>query len=53
MFEDVAKYKAQVDYWGTMFSAVKNEIYHRRAVEILDSKKELYESGAKEVFRVD
>jgi hypothetical protein len=50
LFEDLGKAKSQVDYWSTMFSAVKNEIFHRRTVEVLDSKKELVDRDVKKVL---
>jgi len=49
-FEDLGKAKSEVEYWSIMFSAVKNEVYHRRTVEILDSKKELYKESAKNIL---
>lgn len=44
---NIDKLKAQSKYYDTMFSAVKNEIYHRRSVELLDSKKEMNKEEAK------
>jgi hypothetical protein len=46
-YEDLGKAKANVEYWSIMFSAVKNEVYHRRRVEELDKVSEINKDKAK------
>ena len=44
---DVGKMKEQSQAYGLMFSTIKNEVFHRRAISLLDSKKELSNSEVK------
>lgn len=46
LFEDLGKAKSDVDYWATMFKAVKDEIYARRRVEELDNVKDIQKNKA-------
>ena len=49
-YEEKGEFKAKVEYWVSMFSATKNEVYHRRALSLLDSKKDLADSEVKRVL---
>ena len=53
LYEDLGKAKAEVEYWATMFSAVKNEVYHRRRVEELDKVSEINKDKAKSFLTDD
>ena len=44
---DVGKMKEQSNTYTLMFSTIKNEVFHRRAISLLDSKKELSNSEVK------
>lgn len=44
---DLAKMKEQSNAYAQMFSTIKNEVFHRRNLELLDSKKELNQKEVK------
>lgn len=48
--QDLIKASGDSEYWGSMFSAVKNEVYHRRRVDELDAMKEIQSNKAKEIM---
>lgn len=42
----ITKLKHQSEYYSTMFSAVKNEVYHRRRQDELDAMRDMQKSKA-------
>jgi len=49
---DFSNAKSDVEYYSTMFKAVKDEIYHRRRVEELDSMRDMQKTKI-ESFKTD
>lgn len=50
---DIGKMKGQVRAYAELFKTIQNEVYHRRAIELLDNKRDFNKEQVKNIVRVE